>query len=183
MSDFREISSTERAGATVLAGVGDLTAQQVDAVVNAANEYLRHGDGVAGALASAGGPEIQNESDDWVSRHGPVGPGKAAVTTAGELPAEHLIHVVGPRYAEGQDNVAMLTRAVEAALGAAVEQQARSIALPAISAGIFGYPLDEAAAVIAETALRWLDEHDGQPSEIRLVALDEEGAQAFAAGF
>lgn len=180
MSDIREIAKAERGGATVRAVVGDLTAQQVDAIVNAANEYLRHGGGVAGALVSAGGPDIQRESDDWVSRHGPVSPRQAAVTTAGALPAKHLIHVVGPRYYEGQDNAAMLAQAVEAALEAAVDHHVTSIALPAISAGIFGYPLEEATAIIAETALRWVSEHD-RPTEIRLVGLDEKTARGFAA--
>jgi hypothetical protein len=89
---------------TVVACVGDLTRQDVDVVVNAANEHLQHGGGVAAALARAGGAAVREESDAHVATHGPVEPGSAAVTTAGALPARHIVHVVGPRYRRGQDN-------------------------------------------------------------------------------
>ena len=97
---------------------GDVTVQPVDAIVNAANETLAHGGGVAAAIVGAGGRVIQEESDQWVREHGPVGRGQAAVTTAGALQASHVIHVVGPRYQVGQDNEGMLRDATVAALEA-----------------------------------------------------------------
>lgn len=158
---------------SVRAVQGDITALEVDAVVNAANESLQHGGGVAAAISRAAGPSLQEESDAWVRRHGPVHPGTAAVTTAGAMPALMVVHVVGPRYREGQDNEERLVAAVEAALSAAEEHEARSVAMPAISAGIFGYPRPEATRVIARTARRWLAEHPGRLDEVLLVGYDK----------
>jgi O-acetyl-ADP-ribose deacetylase len=162
--------------------VGDLTRQDVDVVVNAANEHLAHGGGVAAALARAGGRAVQEESDAWVRAHGPVRPGTAAVTTAGAMPARALVHVVGPRHRPGQDNDGLLRQAVRAALEAARDIEASSVALPAISAGIFGYPPDEAGRVIAEEVASWLAEAPGAVEEVRLVGLDAAAARHFAAG-
>lgn len=167
---------------TLLVVEGDLTTQVTDAVVNAANEQLAHGGGVAAALSRAGGPAVQRESDRWVSEHGPVGPGQAAVTTAGAMPAQWLVHVVGPRHRDGQDNEGLLRQAVRAALDAAVEAGATSVALPVISAGVFGYPLDEAAAVLAAEALDWLGGRvGGPPLEVRLVGRDQTAVAALGA--
>jgi O-acetyl-ADP-ribose deacetylase len=165
----------------VVAVAGDLTQQDVDAVVNAANEHLSHGGGVAKALAKAGGPAVTEESEQWVATNGEVGPGQAAVTTAGQMPATHLVHVVGPRYRDDQDNEALLRQAVRAALDAARDAGAASVALPAISAGIFGYPPEEAGTVIAAEAVDWLGDRPGGVREVRLVGLDEEAAGHFAA--
>lgn len=159
---------------------GDITALEIDAVVNAANERLAHGGGVAAAIARAGGGEVQRESDAWVREHGPVGPGQAAVTTAGRMPARVVVHVVGPRYQEGQDNAGLLTQAVRAALDAADGAGASSVALPAISAGIFGYPPDQATRVIAETCAQWLAEDGRTVDDVALVAFDERTGDLFA---
>lgn len=97
---------------------GDITTERVDVVVNAANEYLRHGGGVAAALAAVGGEEFVADSDRWVAQHGPVPSGEAAVTAGGRLQATWVVHVVGPRYRQGQDNPALLRDAVRAALDA-----------------------------------------------------------------
>ena len=83
---------------------GDLTEERVDAIVNAANTQLVHGGGVAGAIVRRGGVEIQVESTQWVKEHGPVSSGEAAITTAGNLPCEHVIHVVGPVWGEGDED-------------------------------------------------------------------------------
>ncbi len=160
---------------------GDITRQQVDAVVNAANEHLAHGGGVAAAIVRAGGRVIQDESDAWVRRHGPLRPGQAAVTTGGALHARWVIHVVGPRYREGQDNEGLLHQAVTAALDAAREVGARSVAMPAISAGIFGYPRDEATRVIVSAIRDWVSEHPDALESILLVGFDATTAQAFQA--
>lgn len=160
---------------------GDLTRQDVDAVVNAANEYLRHGGGVAAAIARAGAPDVDRESDAWVRQHGALGPDDAAVTSAGRMPARHVVHVVGPRYREGQDNAGLLAGAVRAALDAAAAVGARTVAMPAISAGIFGYPRREAARVIAEACRSWSDGHPDTIEEIRLVGYDEAATDDFRA--
>lgn len=169
-------------GRAVVVVVGDLTTQRVEAVVNAANEQLSHGGGVAAALAKAGGREVQAESDDWVARHGEVGPGQTAVTTAGRMPADHLVHVVGPRYRADQDNEALLRQAVSAALDGARDAGAASVAVPMLSAGVFGYPPEEAGAIIADETAQWLARAPGPLHEVRLVGLDEAAAAHFAAG-
>ncbi len=110
-----------------------------------------------------------------------MGRGQAAVTTGGALQAAHVVHVVGPRYQEGQDNEGSLRDAVRAALDAAASIGDRSIAFPAISAGIFGYPPAEATAVVAAAVVLWLEEHQGDLDEVRLVALDAGTARAFGA--
>ncbi|MBA2529014.1 MAG: macro domain-containing protein, partial [Euzebyales bacterium] len=101
-------------GATLVVVEGDLTRQDVDAVVNAANERLAHGGGVAAALARAGGPTVQAESDRWVAEHGTLTPGQAAVTGGGGMAARWVVHVVGPRFRPGQDNEGLLRQAVRA---------------------------------------------------------------------
>jgi len=161
---------------SVKAVKADIAALTVDAIVNAANEELSHGGGVARAISRAGGPSIDTESVRWVREHGRVGPGRAAVTGGGDLPARWVIHVVGPRYRDGQDNPQLLRQAVLAALDAAASLDARSVALPAISAGIFGYPRREAARVIAATCLSW----SGALQEILLVGYDQETCQDFS---
>ncbi len=164
---------------TLLVVEGDLTTQVTDAVVNAANEQLAHGGGVAAAVARAGGPAVQRESERWVAEHGPVGPGQAAVTTAGEMPARWLVHVVGPRHRDGQDNEGLLRQAVRAALDAAVDAGATSVALPLISAGVFGYPLTEAADVLVSQAHDWLSGRvGGPPLEVRLVGRGQAAVRA-----
>lgn len=157
---------------------GDITAARTDVIVNAANEHLVHGGGVAAALATAAGEEFVRESRRWVSENGPVRLGQAAVTTGGRLAARWVVHVVGPRYREGQDNATLLRQAVRAALDAAAELGAKTVAMPAISTGIFGYPLDAAAEVIVSECRRWVDEHPGSLSEIQLFAYDHQTAAA-----
>ena len=126
----------------------DLTERDVDAIVNAANSHLQHGGGVAGAIVRRGGKVIQDESD----KIGYVPVGGAAITTAGKLKARYVIHAVGPRMGEGdEDN--KLRRAINSVLALAAEQGLRSISVPAISAGIFGFPKDRCAKIlVAETA-------------------------------
>jgi len=169
-------------GALVTAVTGDLTAQEVDAVVNAANDSLQHGGGVAEALARAGGPIVQQESDEWVRHNGPVPSGEAAVTSAGAMPADYVIHVAGPIFRMDQDNEGLLRLAVGAALDAATEIEAKSVALPAISAGVYGYPIEEATAVLASEVVRWLGNNPGRMSEVRLVGFSDETTSHLARG-
>lgn len=147
---------------------GDITQEEVDAVVNAANEMLRHGGGVAGAMVVEGGYDIQAESDRYVRDHGPVPTGSAAITGAGKLKARHVIHAVGPVWGMGNEE-ALLASAVKSALALADQYGLRSISLPAISTGIFGYPKPLAIPVILQTILQYLDEHrDSHLHDVRI---------------
>lgn len=134
---------------------------------------------MAAALVRAGGRVVQEESDAWVRENGPLHPGKAAVTTAGDMPATYVIHIAGPRYRAGQDNEGLLRTAVAAALQAATEFGARTVAMPAISAGIFGYPKDAACKVIAKECQAWVQANPDSLDEVRLVGWDAETAELF----
>jgi O-acetyl-ADP-ribose deacetylase len=182
-ADARKVTSVELevGGATIRVVEGDLTVQEVDAVVNAANTHLLHGGGVAAAIADAAGPSLQAESSAWVEEHGPLRDGVAALTTAGDLPARIVIHVAGPVHdAERDDNADRLAAAAVAALDAAASHGARSIAFPAISAGIYGYPLDEATQVLTDAVTGWLAASPRSLDEVRLVGFDARVAGAFS---
>jgi O-acetyl-ADP-ribose deacetylase (regulator of RNase III) len=158
--------------------LGDLTLEPVDAIVNAANTRLQHGGGLAGAIAARGGPEIQEASQ----RLAPVAVGDAVVTTAGRLPCRWVIHAVGPCWGDG-DEERKLRSAVAASLDCATEIGARSLALPAISTGIFGYPKAEGTATIVDEAVVWLRSHRQSPLQrLRFTAFDRETADLFACG-
>ncbi len=174
--DAQVLERLEVGGVTVEAVLGDLTEERVDAIVNAANSRLLHGGGLAGAIVRRGGPSIQEES----RRVAPVPVGSAAVTPAGDLPARWVIHAVGPRWGEG-DEEAKLRSAVRAALSLAGELGAASVALPAISTGIFGYPKEEGTRVIVEEALAHLcHKSTGSLRTVRLTAFDRPTAELFA---
>ncbi|AAK43008.1 ADP-ribose-binding protein [Saccharolobus solfataricus] len=126
---------------------GDITEIEADAIVNAANSYLQHGGGVAYAIVRKGGYIIQKESDEYVKKFGPVPVGEVAVTSAGKLKAKYVIHAVGPRYGiEGEDK---LESAIFKSLLKADELSLSSIAMPAISTGIYGYPFEICARIMA----------------------------------
>lgn len=143
---------------------GDITRQQVDAVVNAANNRMRGGSGVDGAIHTAGGPAVL---EDCVRRF-PDGlaTGDAGWTTAGEMPARWVIHVVGPNHRAGQTDRRLLTSCYSRALEVADELDARSVAFPLISAGVYGWPKDDAVAAAVAT----LRSTPTQVEEARLVA-------------
>ena len=130
---------------------GNLLEQPVDAIVNAANGHLAHGGGVAGIISRAAGPDLQDESDRLVARHGPYPAGAAVATTAGKLPFKAVIHAVGPRQGEG-DEERKLRQALGAAFALAAERGWRSVAFPAVSAGIFAVPLDICARAYVAAA-------------------------------
>lgn len=140
---------------------GDITELATDAIVNAANERLAHGGGVAGTISRKGGPVIQRESDQWVRQHGPVDTGSAAITSAGNLEAHYVIHAVGPIYGQSSNPEELLTSAVRSALQMADDHDLDSIALPAISTGIFGYPMEEAAEVMLRATIDYLEGDTG----------------------
>jgi len=135
---------------------GDITEQETDAIVNAANTALVLGAGVAGAIRKKGGPSIQQECD----RLGGTHVGGAVITGAGALKARHVIHAVGPRMGEG-DEGRKLTDATLNSLRAADENGLKSICFPAISTGVFGFPIERCAAIMISTAVDYLEKKTG----------------------
>ncbi len=130
---------------------GDITDLEVDAIVNAANEELKLGTGVAGAIREKGGPSIQEECD----RIGGTPVGTAVLTGGGELKARHVIHAVGPQMGEGDED-RKLQSAIRSSLALADRHGLKSIALPAISTGNFGYPMDRCARILLTEVYRYL---------------------------
>jgi O-acetyl-ADP-ribose deacetylase (regulator of RNase III) len=130
---------------------GNLLEEPVDAIVNAANGHLAHGGGVAGIISRAAGPELQAESDRLVREQGPFKTGSAVVTTAGKLPFKGVIHAVGPRQGEG-DEQRKLVQALTAAFARAKEKGWQSVSFPAVSSGIFAVPLEVCARAYLEAA-------------------------------
>jgi O-acetyl-ADP-ribose deacetylase (regulator of RNase III) len=129
----------------------DISDLQVDVIVNAANDKLQLGGGVAGAIAKRGGPTIQEECD----RIGGTPSGTAVMTAAGNLKAKHVIHAVGPKKGEGEEDK-KLASAVRSSLALAERQGMRSIALPAISSGSFGFPMDRCARIMLTEIQRYI---------------------------
>ncbi len=166
-------------GATIQLVQGDITEERVEAIVNAANAQLAHGAGVAGAIVRKGGRQIQVESDQWVHEHGLVSHAEPAYTHAGNLPCRYVIHAVGPRGIE-PDKTPKLSAAVRGSLQRAEELGLASIALPAISTGIFGFPAALAAPVMLLSIEDYLIHHPHtQLNLIRVVLFDAETLQAF----
>lgn len=162
---------------------GDLTEQDVDAIVNAANKHLAHGGGVAAAIARRGGPQIQSESDAWVRKNGPVDHARPAMTGAGRLPCRYVIHAVGPVWGEGDEDT-KLEAAIHGALDLATQNRLTSLAMPAISTGIFGFPKARAARVIIQGVLDFLETHpETSVREIRLVLFDQQTLEEFVTEF
>ncbi len=158
---------------------GDITERDVDAIVNAANSRLQHGGGVAGAIVRKGGQVIQEESDAI----GFVPVGQAAITGAGRLRARFVIHAVGPRMGEGDED-RKLKSAVRSSLQLASEKGLTSISLPAISAGIFGFPKDRCAAILVAEAVSYAREHPGSSlAVVEFCVVDDETAGFFEREF
>jgi O-acetyl-ADP-ribose deacetylase (regulator of RNase III) len=162
---------------------GDLTETEVDVIVNAANAQLAHGGGVAGAIVRRGGRIIQQESNDWIRAYGPISCEHPAITTAGGLPSRFVIHAVGPIWGEGDED-RKLHSAVATALEMANEREFKSLALPAISTGIFGFPKDRGARIILGAVSEYLEAHEQTSlEEIRLVLIDQPSIDVFTAEF
>ncbi|MGK8512449.1 O-acetyl-ADP-ribose deacetylase [Nocardia asiatica] len=156
---------------------GDITEQEVDAVVNAANSALLGGGGVDGAIHRRGGPEILAECRRLRASHYGKGlpTGAAVATTAGRLPARWVIHTVGPMWSDGEDRSALLASCYRESLRVAEELGARTVAFPAISTGIFGWPMDDGARIAVET----LRSTETAVVEVRFVLYDERAHTAF----
>jgi len=136
---------------------GDITELATDAIVNAANAQLQLGGGVAGAIRRKGGPAIQAKCNT----HGPIRVGEAAITTGGDLKARHVIHAVGPRMGVDTPEDELLAGATRSSLQLADQHGLKSIAFPAISTGIFGYPIERCATVMLATAMDYLTAQTG----------------------
>lgn len=165
-------------GQTLQIVQGDITLEEVDAIVNAANEHLQHGGGVAWAISKRGGPTIQRESDEWIRTRGIVDHARPAWTSGGLLPAKYVIHAVGPVWGEGDED-AKLSAAVSGSLRVADELKLYSIAFPAISTGIFGFPKERAAKIILKSINEYFSKGSSTVEKVRLVLFDEATVNAF----
>jgi O-acetyl-ADP-ribose deacetylase (regulator of RNase III) len=158
---------------------GDITRQSVDAIVNAANSSLLGGGGVDGAIHRRGGPAILEDCRELRASHYGKGlpTGQAVATTAGELDARWVIHTVGPRFSQDEDRSELLASCYRQSLRVADELGARTVAFPAVSAGIYGWPMEDAARIAVETVRAT----ETAVEEIRFVLFDERAYEAFAA--
>jgi O-acetyl-ADP-ribose deacetylase len=154
---------------------GDLTELAVDAIVNAANTALALGGGVAGAIRMKGGPTIQEECN----RIGGTTVGQAVVTGAGNLKARYVIHAAGPRYGEGNDDEKLLNATLNS-LRRATEKGMSSLAFPAISTGIFGFPKDRCADIMLNTARSFLEAEETSLNEVIFCLWSKEDLDLFA---
>jgi O-acetyl-ADP-ribose deacetylase (regulator of RNase III) len=156
---------------------GDLVEQEVDAIVNAANNELQLGGGVAGAIRRAGGPAIQDECD----AHGAINVGEAAITGAGKLRARYVIHAASMSLG-GRTTRRALQSSMRNAFALASEKEIVTIAIPAVGTGIAGFPIDECSRVMAECLSEALS-HGWQPQEVRFVLFGEDSKDVFEAAF
>jgi O-acetyl-ADP-ribose deacetylase (regulator of RNase III) len=162
---------------------GDITEEKVDAIVNAANEQLIHGGGLAAAIVRRGGKSIQDESNAWVREHGPISYAQPALTEAGLLPCRYVIHAVGPRWGEGDEDTKLNT-AVKTALSMADKRGFKDLALPAISTGIFGFPKERGAEVILGAIIDFYAAHpESALKDIHITLIDSPSVRVFTAAF
>ncbi len=169
------LNEKEINGRNIYVYLGDITEMDTDAIVNAANEYLKHGGGVAGAIVRKGGKIIQEESN----KIGYCPVGEAVVTSAGNLKAKYVIHAVGPRWGEG-DEEKKLKNAVKNALKRGEEKNIKSISIPAISTGIFGFPKEKGCKIIVEEVKNFLKEEAKSIEKVYLCDINEETCKFFS---
>jgi O-acetyl-ADP-ribose deacetylase (regulator of RNase III) len=163
----------------IIAGPGDITRETCDAIVNAANSSLLGGGGVDGAIHRAGGPAILEACKAIVAHQGRLPAGQAVATPAGRLTAKYVIHTVGPIWSGGQQHEAeTLASCHEQSIRVADELQLQAIAFPAISTGIYGYPLDQAAEIAIASAARALEQAT-HVREVKFVLFDSSALQHF----
>jgi O-acetyl-ADP-ribose deacetylase len=172
---------TARTGKTLKLVIGDITCVAADAIVNAANSALAGGGGVDGAIHRAGGRSIMAELYTIRSRIGHCPTGSAVVTAAGALPARQVFHAVGPVYEDGQHGEPeLLASCYRKCFELADEHGARTVSFPAISTGVYGYPLVEAASIAVAEVARQLEFPDGSVQEAIFVLFDRPAYDAFA---
>ncbi|MBC1707226.1 ADP-ribose-binding protein [Listeria welshimeri] len=160
---------------------GDITEQNVDVIVNAANPGLLGGGGVDGAIHQAAGPDLLKECQAVITRIGSCPAGEAVITSAGDLKARYIIHAVGPIWKDGdQQEANKLASCYWKALDLANGKDLTSIALPNISTGVYGFPKKLAAEVALYTVRKWSEEeYDSSIKEIRFVCYDEENLKIY----
>ena len=160
---------------------GDITKVAVDAIVNAANSALAGGGGVDGAIHRAGGPAIMRELDGIRAGIGSCPTGSAVATTAGKLPAKYVFHAVGPVYRDGRHGEPeLLASCYRKCLEMAEERDAATVSFPAISTGVYGYPLEEAAAIALREVKAHLEKPEGKVKEVVFVLFGREAFDAHA---
>jgi len=160
---------------------GDITRQDTDAIVNAANSSLMGGGGVDGAIHRAGGPAILEECKEIVRRQGRLPTGQAVITTGGRLPARYVIHTVGPVWrGGGRGEPELLARAYRESLKLAAARKLRRVAFPSISTGVYGYPVTEAAGVAVGTVSEFLSGEPGAVKEVVFVLFDSHTYETYA---
>jgi O-acetyl-ADP-ribose deacetylase (regulator of RNase III) len=169
----------EIGGAKIEVVGGDLTRDGSDAIVNAANSSLMGGGGVDGAIHRAGGPEILEECKAIVARQGRLPTGQAVITTAGSMPAKHVIHTVGPVYSGKGRDAELLASCHSESLKLAAGNGLSSVAFPAISCGVYGYPLAEAAPVALGAVARFLTGETSGITRVRFVLFGDEPLAVF----
>ncbi len=170
---------TRKVGETELVVLkGDITKQETDAIVNAANSGLRGGGGVDGAIHRAGGPIIDEECREYVRKYGKLPPGRAMWTHGGSLPARYVIHTVGPIYRSDEESAPILESAYRHSLHLAEELGVESVSFPAISTGVYGYPLFKAADVAVRTVVEYL-KAGSKLKLVQLVCFSEDAFTAF----
>ena len=169
-------------GIKIEISICDITKDDSEAIVNAANSSLKHGGGVAWAIVREGGKIIQKESDEYVKKHGPVPTGEVAVTSGGKLKAKYVIHTVGPIWRGGKNNEdSLLFNAVYNTLKKANELGVESVAMPAISTGIYGFPKDRAAKIFGKAISKFIEDFkDTKIKKIKICHIDERNAKIFA---
>jgi O-acetyl-ADP-ribose deacetylase (regulator of RNase III) len=159
---------------------GDITRQNTDAMVNAANSGLMGGGGVDGAIHRTGGPSILEECKKIVAQHGRLPTGKAVITTGGKLQARYVIHTVGPIWHGGSRNEAEFLRsAYYECLKLATENKLASISFPSISTGAYGYPVDEAAKIAVDTVVSFLKQQMTSLKDVVFVLFDSRTYQSY----
>ncbi len=176
-----DLENSEFLNGRVKVLVGNITTQEVDAIVNAANSSLLGGGGVDGAIHDAGGEEILRECEQLRATIYPKGlpTGEAVITNAGRLPAKFVIHTVGPiKGIDRENEAAELANCYRKSLALAVLNGCKTIAFPAISTGIYGYPKEEAAEISSIAVKSFLEENDSI-EEVRFIFYNEDGAKVF----
>jgi len=172
---------TALTGKTLKLMVGDITRVPADAIVNAANSALMGGGGVDGAIHRAGGPAIMAELSQIRERIGRCPTGSAVTTVAGALPARHVFHAVGPVYRDGKRGEAdLLASCYRKCFELAEEHGVRKISFPAISTGVYGYPMREAAAIAISEVVRQLERAEGCVQEAIFVLFDRAAYEVYA---
>jgi O-acetyl-ADP-ribose deacetylase len=160
---------------------GDITTLDIDVVVNAANSSLRGGGGVDGAIHRAGGPAILDECRKIVAAQGPLATGQAVITTAGDLPARHVVHTVGPIWGTTADEEAvdLLGSCYQSSLEVAAGASASGVAFPNISTGVYGFPKPLAAETAVGAVKTWVDQNPDTLEQILFVCFDQENLSLY----